>query len=59
MGMISASLENPAQGGRDKDREVYWSGDAQAIKMTAEVPVLLGKTNSKWAACSPYSSIRR
>jgi hypothetical protein len=28
----------------DKDREVYWSASAQAIKVTAEVPVLLGKT---------------
>src|ERR1700676_3781397 len=30
--------------GADKDREVYWSGRAQAIRMTTEVPVLLGKT---------------
>jgi hypothetical protein len=27
-----------------KDREVYFSARAQAIRMTAEVPVLLGKT---------------
>jgi hypothetical protein len=30
--------------GADKDREVYWRGAAQAIAMTAEVTVLLGKT---------------
>jgi hypothetical protein len=29
--------------GADKDREVYWSGVAQAIRMTTEVPVLPGK----------------
>jgi hypothetical protein len=30
--------------GADKEREVYWSGRGQAIRMTSEVPVLLGKT---------------
>jgi hypothetical protein len=30
--------------GADKDREVYWRGRAQAIRMATEVPVLLGKT---------------
>jgi hypothetical protein len=30
--------------GADKDREVYWSGPGQAIRITTEVPVLLGKT---------------
>src|SRR5258707_4118688 len=29
--------------GADKDREVYWSGLAQAIRTNTEVPVLLGK----------------
>jgi hypothetical protein len=37
---------NRPQVGADKDREVYWSGGAQAIMMIAEVPVLLGKTDS-------------
>jgi hypothetical protein len=36
--------------GADKDREVYWSGRAQAIRMAAEVPVLLGKTWPRLAA---------
>jgi hypothetical protein len=30
--------------GADKDREVYWSRVAQAIRRVTEVPVLLGKT---------------
>jgi hypothetical protein len=35
-----------APDGADKDREVYWSGRAQAIRTTTEVPVLLGKTHA-------------
>jgi hypothetical protein len=45
MGMATSLEEwNWAPVGADKDREVYWSASAQAIKMTTEVPVLLGKT---------------
>jgi hypothetical protein len=39
-----ATISQTGSQGADKDREVYWSGRAQAIRMAAEVPVLLGKT---------------
>ncbi len=42
--------------GADKDREVYWSRRVQAIAMTAEVPVLLGKSAIRRAAAKPRSS---
>src|ERR1700722_8470162 len=38
----------------DKDREVYWSRGAQAIRTTAEVPVLLGKTRSASLGLNPF-----
>jgi hypothetical protein len=42
--MTSGENGKSALKGAGKDREVYWSGRAQAIRMVTEVPVLLGKT---------------
>src|SRR5882757_9748143 len=42
--MTSGGKRKSAPEGADKDREVYWSGRGQAIRMTTEVPVLLRKT---------------
>jgi len=39
--------------GAGKDREVYWSGRDQAIRMATEVPVLLGKTPAWPPGCRP------
>src|SRR5271166_2767421 len=49
MGMITS-------GSIAKDREVYWSGPAQAIRTLPEVPVLLGKTLKQAATPAPPPS---